>query len=131
MNDAWKPAVSLDLSKATPAVTEWAAKINASYGRAVDSFIETGLNLIAAKQDLSHGDWVSMLKIDLKFSPRTASVMMLVARRFNANGEFASKIKDLPNRQALADLPSAVSILEILASFSENELDAMIAVMPR
>lgn len=95
---------------------EWTTKIKAHYGKAVEALIETGLDLIEAKRELPHGEWIAMIESDLPFPRKDASGLMLVARRFK-----------LEMGQSLPHLPQKFSILEILASFSNDELDAMIA----
>ena len=65
----------------------WAARINAAQGEAVQSFIETGRLLIAAKKELDqHGEWERMFSdhpnaVDkpIRFSSRTAQMLMVVA----------------------------------------------------
>ncbi len=59
---------------------EWAEKISASWRATLDSVIETGRHLVAAKEDLEHGEFEAMIERDLPFGPRTARMLMTVSR---------------------------------------------------
>jgi hypothetical protein len=57
----------------------WAEKIAASWQKSIDSILETGRNLIAAKEELEHGEWLQMVKNELPFGDRTAEMLIKVA----------------------------------------------------
>jgi hypothetical protein len=58
--------------------TEWAAPISAAWQKSVDSIIETGRLLLAAKADpkMQHGEWGTMVESDLPFNRHTAHKLM-------------------------------------------------------
>lgn len=41
---------------------EWAEVIRADLGRAVEGIVAAGRNLVAAKAEVRHGEWLPMLK---------------------------------------------------------------------
>jgi hypothetical protein len=53
--------------------TQWAGHIAAAWQKSVDSIIETGRLLLAAKADpeMQHGEWGTMVESDLPFALRT------------------------------------------------------------
>jgi DUF3102 family protein len=61
--------------------TEWAARISAAWQKSVDSIIETGRLLLAAKADpkMQHGEWGTMVESDLPFNRHTAHKLMQIA----------------------------------------------------
>ena len=65
---------------------EWVDVIKADLGRAVEGIVAAGRHLVAAKDVVRHGEWVSMLK------------------RIGISGAEASRLRSIANR--LADLPS-------------------------
>jgi hypothetical protein len=62
--------------------THWAARISAAWQHSVDSIIETGRLLLAAKADpaMQHGEWGTMVESDLPFNRHTAHKLMQIAR---------------------------------------------------
>jgi hypothetical protein len=77
------------LAKApTKTRAQWAKQICASAQRTVDSILETGRLLIAAKKALDHGEFESMIANDLPFDASTARRQMKIARdpRISAHG---------------------------------------------
>jgi Protein of unknown function (DUF3102) len=65
----------------TPERTQWAARISATWQQSVDSIIETGRLLLAAKADpkMQHGEWGTMVESDLPFNRHTAHKLMQIA----------------------------------------------------
>jgi Protein of unknown function (DUF3102) len=61
--------------------TQWAARISAAWRQSVDSIIETGRLLLAAKADpkMQHGEWGTMVESDLPFNRHTAHKLMQIA----------------------------------------------------
>ena len=57
----------------------WAGHINASWRQSVESIIETGRRLVAAKAALGHGEFLPMIKSDLAFGARAAQMLMRIA----------------------------------------------------
>jgi len=60
-------------------VPEFAARITACCRRTVETIIETGRLLIAAKEQLAHGEFEHMVESELPFGPRTARMLMAIA----------------------------------------------------
>lgn len=58
---------------------EWAERIAFSYQHCVESFIETGRLLMAAKAALPHGEFTPMIENELPFGERTAQRLMAIA----------------------------------------------------
>src|SRR5271165_4768478 len=61
--------------------TQWAGRISAAWQKSVDSIIETGRLLLAAKADpkMQHGEWGTMVESDLPFNRHTAHKLMQIA----------------------------------------------------
>jgi N6-adenosine-specific RNA methylase IME4 len=57
----------------------WAERIAKAWQSSVDGIFETGKQLIAAKDDLDHGEFSAMIESDLPFGRRTAQMLMKVA----------------------------------------------------
>jgi hypothetical protein len=58
----------------------WASKITAAWQKSVAAIFEAGDLLIAAKDELAHGEFERMIMHELPFSPRTAQSLMAIAR---------------------------------------------------
>lgn len=58
---------------------EWAEIISNDWRRSIESIIQTGRDLAAAKADLLHGEFLTMIKDDLPFSVTTAESLMRIA----------------------------------------------------
>lgn len=81
---------------------EWAAVIKADLTHAVEGIVSAGRNLIQAKADVSHGEWMPMLKA-IGISDSYARKLMLVARNLALSDR--SHENDLPaNFTALYEL---------------------------
>jgi hypothetical protein len=61
--------------------TQWAARISAAWQKSVESIIDTGHLLLAAKADpkMQHGEWGTMVESDLPFNRHTAHKLMQIA----------------------------------------------------
>lgn len=59
--------------------SQWAKAINAAWRGSVDSIIETGRLLNAAKDACEHGAFLKMVENALPFNPRTAQRLMAIA----------------------------------------------------
>jgi hypothetical protein len=61
--------------------TQWATRISAEWQKSVDSIIETGHLLLAAKADpkMQRGEWGTMVDSDLPFNRHTAHKLMQIA----------------------------------------------------
>lgn len=69
--------MSKSLVPRTP--SQWAKAINAAWRGSVDSIIETGRLLNAAKDACEHGAFLKMVENALPFNPRTAQRLMAIA----------------------------------------------------
>lgn len=59
---------------------EWAAIINADWRKSIEGIIQTGRDLVAAKAELPHGEFTSMIQEDLSLSVSTAEGLMNIAK---------------------------------------------------
>ena len=62
-----------------PKVGTWAERISAAWQSTIVGILDTGAYLIAAKAELAHGEFVSMLERELPFKPSTAQRLMKIA----------------------------------------------------
>jgi hypothetical protein len=97
---------------------QWAAEIAATYRGAVEAIIETGRKLIAAKDELPHGDFLEMIKNDLPFGSSKAQALMRIARH-----------PVLSNAQSIAHLPASWAVLSDLVALdvSDETMEKMLA----
>jgi len=58
---------------------EWVEVIASDWRESIESIIETGRDLVAAKLEIPRGEFIEMVKEDLPFSPRTAQNLMKIA----------------------------------------------------
>lgn len=72
-------ALSLEPDGTMTAVDTWAARIRPHLAAAVENIVDAGRQLIAAKEALDHGDFLSLVK-SLDLRPRTAQKFMAIAR---------------------------------------------------
>jgi hypothetical protein len=103
------------LSKAGTHLTaeEWATCINASCRRSVEALIQAGLELLSAKQDLDHGDWLRLFDLRLvDIHQREAERLMQVARH-----------KVLANPTKWSNLPASLQALCALSRVEPRVLD--------
>ena len=63
---------------------QWAKRLDRAWcavaREAIETIIGVGDDLIAAKRDLGHGEFLKMVRRDLPFGPRTAVSLMAIAR---------------------------------------------------
>ena len=88
-----------------------AQRINAVWGKQVESIIETGKALLDAREELEHGSFESMVNLKLPFEPRTARMLMVVARH-----------QILSNRNRGSDLPPSWRTLYELTKLPDEIL---------
>ena len=62
--------------------SEWAEVIKDDLGRAVEGIVSAGKHLIAAKEDVSHGEWLPMLK-EIGISRSYAFKLMSIGERLS------------------------------------------------
>jgi hypothetical protein len=100
---------------------EWAEKISATWRLTVESVLETGRLLVAAKASLPHGEFIAMIgpnkyRGDLPFGHRTAQMLMKVgADRRISNAKF------------VALLPPSWATLYELSKLDDQEFWARLA----
>lgn len=90
----------------------FAKEINAAYRRSVESILEIGDLLIAAKEKLPHGEYEEMVDEDLPFGPSQA-------RRYKRIAED----ERLRKRAHVHALPAAMSTLVELSKCTDEQLD--------
>lgn len=89
---------------------EWAEVIKADLSRAVEGIVTAGRNLIAAKSDVRHGEWLPMLS-EIGISEAEASRLRAIATR----------VGNLPNLEAL---PRSVSALYELSRLPAEQIES-------
>ena len=92
----------------------WAERISSAWRKSAEAFIETGHLLNAAKEQLSHGDWLPLVR-ELPFSERTAQMLMRIARD-----------KRIANPQNISYLPPSWSVLHELTKLDDQTFSAML-----
>ncbi len=60
--------------------SEWAARIVACWRASVEGIIEAGRLLTEARHAIGHGNWQEMCEKELPFTPRTAQMLMAIAK---------------------------------------------------
>lgn len=98
---------------------EWAEIIKADWAKAEDHArnsvsyaVATGKDLIAAKEELPHGEFIKMVEMKLPFGMTKANVLMRLA-----------SIPHLANDPATVDLPSAWSTLSELGKMDKADFE--------
>jgi Protein of unknown function (DUF3102) len=94
----------------------WAARITSCWQKAVTSIIETGRELIAAQDDLDHGEFGKLVEEKLPFSSRTAQRLMAIARN-----------PIISNPTHVSHLPPSWGTLYQLTKLPKEALEAMLA----
>jgi hypothetical protein len=95
--------------------SKWIERIKAAWGKQVDSIIETGNLLEAAKGEKDHGEWMNIVKTAGLFSHQTAAKLMKIADD--------EKIRNhAPGR----NLPNNWTILYELTHLTSEEFDVAI-----
>jgi hypothetical protein len=90
--------------------------IAAAWQKGVESIIESGERIAAAKHELPHGEFAAMVEADLPFGPRTAQALMQI-----------SSHPVLSNAKYISHLPPAWGTLLKLAALPQTLLLAKIA----
>lgn len=99
---------------------EWAEVIKGDLGRAVEGIVSAGRNLIAAKADVAHGEWLPMLR-EVGISDGYARKLMSIGRTFS-------------NRSYENDLPGNMTVLYELSRLDPDDIEAGIetgAITPK
>ena len=94
---------------------EWAERITADWRQTLMGIFATGRDLILAKGQLEHGEWLKMIEEDLPFGPRTAQMVMKIASD-----------PRLQNTKYISHLPPAWGTLHQLTRLSDDDFDAAI-----
>jgi hypothetical protein len=95
---------------------QWAAQINAQWGKSVEAIVTTGRLLIEAKAELGHGEWGKLFSQrpytgPVPFAIRTAQMLMVIAEH-----------PILTNAKFVAHLPPSWGTLYELACMPDDEL---------
>jgi hypothetical protein len=90
-------------------------RIRAHWNKQVETILETGRLLIQAKDELEHGKFQNMVNKQLPFGPRTAQMLMAVAKN-----------PALSNAKYISHLPPSWGTLYDLAGLPESELIRLI-----
>jgi hypothetical protein len=91
----------------------WIQEINRAFGYSTGWVIKTGILLLRAKEQLPHGQWISMFESQkMKFGLRTAEMLMRVALH-----------PVLRNSKYSSSLPSAWSILYLLSQLPADVVE--------
>jgi hypothetical protein len=96
-------------------VDEWAEIIRAHIGRSVEAVIAAGKHLVAARNDVDHGEWLPLLG-RVGIGERTAQRLMFIANNLQ-----------LANPTRVSDLPAAWGTLYELTKLPHDVLEAKIA----
>lgn len=91
---------------------EWAEVIKADLGRAVEGIVAAGRNLIKAKADVRHGEWLPMLK-KIGISRQAAHQLMTLAEN-----------PAIANDRNCGHLPTAARALYELSRLPAEEIEA-------
>ena len=91
---------------------EWVQKITARYQESVGAIVDVGRYLIQAKEQLTHGEFGSMVADDLPFSWRTANCFIAIAKN-----------PTLANSHHGANLPTSWRTLSELARLPQEVLE--------
>jgi DUF3102 family protein len=93
----------------------WIARISAQWGNATAEIIATGTELTRAKADLSHGEFMAMVRKRLPFGQRTAQMLMAIYHN-----------PALANAKNSAHLPPSWTALHALAGIPWDILERKI-----
>lgn len=95
---------------------EWAEVINADWRKSIDSIIQSGHDLAAAKAELPHGEFLAMVEADLPFNAITAQRLMGLA------GD-----PRITNASSRTHLPPSWRVLSALTNLSDDDFKAGVA----
>lgn len=104
------PALAKISKPNTRSREQWAEVIGADWRRSIDSIIQTGRDLIAAKEELPHGEFMKLVEQDLPFDPSAARRLMAIAEH-----------PLIGKRANTHDLPARLSVLFEISALSEEE----------
>lgn len=96
--------------------TQWANRIRPHLAGAVENIVAAGRELVAAKADLEHGQFETMVRDELGIDPRTARRFMSVAEH-----------PVIANRTHVSDFPPSWGTLYELSRLEPSQLEAAIA----
>ena len=109
-----------DLAKLQPAAdapaSEWVARISACWRASVEAILEVGRLLTEARSALGHGEWEGMCERELPFTPRTAQMLMAIA-----------KDPRLSNPKHVSLLPPAWGTLYELTKLDDDQFEEKVA----
>lgn len=77
--------VTIDTQGEIVTLEQRAEKIRRLQADVQRGIIEIGFELIAAKNEIGHGNWTQWLKTEFQWTPRTAQNFMAIAERFGKN----------------------------------------------
>jgi hypothetical protein len=97
--------------------SDFAKRITVEWRKIVQSILEVGRLLLAAKKKLPHGDFTKMVESDLPFGERTAQMLMSIARH-----------PGLTNPHMCAHLPPSWRVLYELSGLPKREFDRAVEV---
>jgi Protein of unknown function (DUF3102) len=114
-----------------PQRDRYAGRITETWQTGVVAIIETSRLLIEAKASLPHGEWEAMIERDLPFGPRTARMLMQIARNpqianrnncsvLPANWTTLHALSKLPRPRSSSASPMARSIPDLSAKTFER-----------
>jgi hypothetical protein len=103
-------------SIAQHAATKYAQRITACQRKSINSIIECGRLLIAAKNELKHGEFLKMIENELPFGRSTAQSFMKIAND-----------KRITNNRHVGCLPAHWSTLAKLTQLPDAAFEARIA----
>ena len=92
---------------------EWAEIINADWRKSIEGIIQTGRDLIAAKEELPYGDFGRMIKTGCPFSVSMARSLMAISLRYD------NWVTTIGVRHHDGELPSSWTTLAKLTSLSD------------
>lgn len=103
-------------TKARPAKArtrgQWAAVINGNWRKSIESIIQTGRDLIAAKAELPNGQFGKMIAEDLDFTPRMAQQLMTIAGH-----------PQIGKANSRSQLPASWRVLFALSELEESDFE--------
>ncbi|MCZ6652965.1 MAG: DUF3102 domain-containing protein [Planctomycetota bacterium] len=94
-----------DLRQLAKRINEEHAECERALKDGLQHAVEAGKLLIEAKKQCEHGKWLSWIKENCEFSPRTAQGYMRVFNRLLGDGN-AQRVAHLSYRQAMVELSS-------------------------
>ncbi len=92
---------------------DYANRITEAWQRSLQGILEAGRDLIAAKEALPHGEFQAMVESDLPFGPRSARMLMAVAKH-----------PRLSDRNHGSDLPASWRTLYELSKLDDDSFAA-------